>query len=86
MRFVVVYTESAVFTKILTHEYTLDHQSLSVCEVSDKYLLGCLRYTEKHRKDILIICGCLLLFINIKFRCKHGGDGVSTWEKFDSRM
>ena len=35
MRFVVVYTESAVFTNILTHECILDQQSLSVCEVSD---------------------------------------------------
>ena len=59
-----------MFTNILTHECTLDHQNISVCEVSDTYLLGCLRYTEKHRKDILISCGCVLLFTN---KCKHGG-------------
>ena len=32
---VAVFMESAVFTNILTHECTLGHQSLSVCEVSD---------------------------------------------------
>ena len=65
VRFVAVYTKSAVFTNILKHECTLDHQSISVCEVSDTYLLGCLRYTEKHGKDILISCGCVLLFKNM---------------------
>ena len=39
------------------------NQSLGVCEVS--YLLGCLRYREKHVKDILISCGCMLLFTNM---------------------
>ena len=47
------------------------------------YLLGCLRYGEKHAKYILISCGCMLMFTNMKFSCKHGGDGVSTWAKFD---
>ena len=32
------------------------HQSLGVCEVSYTYLLGCLRYREKHVKDV---CCCL---------------------------
>ena len=75
MSFVVVYTESEVFINILTHECTMDHQSLSICEVSDTYLLGCLRYTEKHGKDILISYGCVLLFINMYFSCKHDDDG-----------
>ena len=59
--------ECAVFTNILTHECTLSHQS-SVCEDTDTYLFGCLRYTEKHGKDILIsylavgVCCCLQTF------------------------
>ena len=35
---------------------TFGHQSLGVCEVSYTYLLGCLRYREKHVKDV---CCCL---------------------------
>ena len=66
-----------------THECTLGHQSLSVCEVSGTYLLGCLRDTAKHGKDILISCGCVLLFTNKKFSCEHDGDMVSTWAKFN---
>ena len=50
--------------KHLTHEYTLGHLSLSVCEVHT-YPLGCLRYTEKQGKDILISCGCVLLATHI---------------------
>ena len=42
-----------------------------------------MRYGEKHAKYILISCGCMLLFTNVQFSCKHGGDGVSTWAKFD---
>ena len=60
-RFVVVYMESAVLTNILTHVCTL----ASVCEVSNTNLLGCLRYKEKHGKDILISCGCVLLFTDM---------------------
>ena len=79
----VVYTEIAAFTNILTHECTLGHQSLSVCVISDTYPLGCLRYTAKYGKDILISCGCVLLFTNKQFRCKHSGDWGSTWAMFD---
>ena len=32
----------------------------SVCEVSHTYLLGCLRYGEKHAIYILISCGYVL--------------------------
>ena len=32
------------------------HQSLGDCEVSYTYLIGCLRYREKHVKDV---CCCL---------------------------
>ena len=35
---------------------------------------------------ILIDCGCMLLFTNIEFSCKHGGEGVSTWAKFDGHI
>ena len=48
-----------MFTNILTHECTLGHQRLSVCDISDTFLLGCLRYRGKHRKDILGVCCCL---------------------------
>ena len=57
----VVYTESTVFTNNLTHKCTLGRQSLCVCEVSDTYVLGCLRYTEKYGKHILISCGCVVV-------------------------
>ena len=39
-----------------------NHESLGVCEVSDTYLLGCLKYRVKY---ILISCGCVLLFKNV---------------------
>ena len=42
---------------------------------SDSYLLGCWM--------LLISCRCVLLFTNMYFSCKHCGDGVSTWAKFD---
>ena len=85
MRFVIVYMEIAVFTNILTHECTLGNKNLSVCDVSDTHLLGCLRYTVKNGKDTLITCGCVLLFTNKQFSCKHHGDMLSTWAKFDGR-
>ena len=44
---------------------TLGHQKVGFCEVSHTYLLGCLKYGEKHAKYILIRCGCMLLFTNI---------------------
>ena len=47
---------------ILTQECTL---SQSVFEVSDTYQLECLRYREKHGRDILISCGFVLLFTNM---------------------
>ena len=28
----------------------------------------------------------MLLFTNMYFSCKHGGDGVSTWAKFDGHI
>ena len=62
-----------MFTDILTHGCTLGHQSLCVCEVSDTYLLGCLRYREKYGEDILISCGSVLLFT-----FKHVDNGVRT--------
>ena len=37
----------------------LGHQSLSFCYVSDTYLIGYLRYKDKHGKNILICCGCV---------------------------
>ena len=42
----------------MPYEPELGHQNIGVCE---GYLLGCLRYREKHAKYILISCGCLLL-------------------------
>ena len=62
---VVVYMQIALFTNSRTHECTLGHQSVGVWEVSYTYLLGCLRYSMKNGKDILISCGCLLLFTNM---------------------
>ena len=38
--------------KHLNTECAFGHQSLGVCEVSYTYLLGCLRYQEKHVKDV----------------------------------
>ena len=35
------------------YECTLGNQSLGICEVSYTYLLGCLRYQEKHVKDVV---------------------------------
>ena len=37
-------------------------------------------------ENILISCGCLLLFTNMKLSCKHVGDGISTWTKFDDHI
>ena len=34
---------------------TFGHQSLGVCEVSYTYLLGCLRYREKHAKMYVVV-------------------------------
>ena len=31
-------------------------------------------------------CGCMLLFTDMQFSCKHGGGGVSTWAKFDGHI
>ena len=42
---VVVYMYITLFTNTLTLECMLGHQSLGVCEVSDPYLLHCLRNT-----------------------------------------
>ena len=62
---------------------TLDHQKV---EISHNYLLGCLRYGEKHGKHILISCACMLLSTNMQFSCKHGGDGVSTLAMFNGHI
>ena len=62
----------------------LQHQSVGVCEVSDMYLLGCWRHARD--KNMQNKCGCVLLFKNMQFSCKHCGDGVSTWEKFDGHI
>ena len=48
-----------MFRNILINECTLGHQSLSVCEVSDTYLLRCLRYREKAFKLAVAVCCCL---------------------------
>ena len=56
----------------------LGHQKVGFCKVSHTYLLGSLRYKEKHAKYILISCGCMLLFTNMQFSCKHDGYGIST--------
>ena len=53
---VVVYMKSTLFTNILKHECTFGYQSVGVCEVSYTYPLGCLKYQEKHVKDV---CCCL---------------------------
>ena len=64
----------------------MGHQKVEFCEVSHNSLLGCLRYGGKHLKQILISCGCVLLFTNMQFSCKCGVYGVSTWAKFDGRI
>ena len=40
------------------HMSVLGHQSVCVCEVSYTYLLGCLRYREKHVKDVCCLQTC----------------------------
>ena len=52
-----------LFTNISTHECTFGHQSLGVCEVS-YYLLVCLRYPEKHVKDV---CCCLQTYNSVVY-------------------
>ena len=37
-------------------------QNLGVCEISYTYLLGCLRYQEKHVKDV---CCCLQTYNSV---------------------
>ena len=46
-----------VYYILYQHLNTQVHQNVGVCEVSHTYLLGCLRYGEKHVKYILISCG-----------------------------
>ena len=41
---------------IVYKHFTFGHQSLGVCKVSYTYLIRCLRYQEKHVKDV---CCCL---------------------------
>ena len=53
---VVVYIKGTLFTNSSTHECTVGYQSVGVCEVSYTYLLGSLRYREKHVK---YVCCCL---------------------------
>ena len=48
----------------------LGHQKVGFCKVSHTYLLGSLRYKEKHAKYILISCGCMWLLTNMQFSCK----------------
>ena len=43
---VVVYTQSTLFTYILTGHCTSGHQTLFVCKISDLYLLRFLRYWD----------------------------------------
>ena len=46
----------------------MGHENLCFFEVSDTYLLGCLRYREKHVKYILIavgVCCCLQIFNSV---------------------
>ena len=38
------------------HECTFGYQSIGVCEASYTYLIGCLRYREKHVNNV---CCCL---------------------------
>ena len=47
-----VYMYSTLFTNLSTHECILGHQNIGVCEISDTYLLRCLRYEENHGKDL----------------------------------
>ena len=78
---VIVYTKSTLFTNIWTHECTFGYQSVGVCEVSYTYLLGCLRYREKHVKDV---CCCLQTCNSVVYVVYS--DGVSTWAKFDGHI
>ena len=44
----------------------LGHKNIIVCEISDAYLLRCLRHREKHGKDILIIIIAVGVFVVYK--------------------
>ena len=57
---------------------TFGYQSVGVCEVSYTYLLGCLRYREKHVKDV---CCCLQTCNSDVYVVVMGL--YSTWVKFD---
>ena len=37
-------------------------------------------------ENVLISCGCLLLFTNMYLSCVHVSDGVSTWTKSDGHI
>ena len=58
-----------------TYEYTSLCQAIKTdfCEISDAYLLGRLRNGDKHGKDVLISCRCVLLlliqFLNMLITC-----------------
>ena len=54
-----------VYYIVYQHLNTQVHQNIGVCEVSHIYLLGCLRYGEKHVIYILNSCGYMLLFTNM---------------------
>ena len=60
------------------------HQNLGVCEVSHTYLLGCLRYGEKHAMYILISCG--YNYVVVYKHITQVSDVVSTWAKFDGHI
>ena len=45
---VVVYTQTTLFTNILTDQCTSDHWSLLVYKISDLYLLWFLRYRDSN--------------------------------------
>ena len=46
-----------VYYIVYQHLNTQVHQNIGVCEVLHTYLLGCLRYGEKHAIYIIISCG-----------------------------
>ena len=71
-KYIIMYCKSSfvvvcIYVNYIFYQYmnTQVHQNIGVCEVSHTYLLGCLRYGEKHTKYILVSCGCMLLFTNM---------------------
>ena len=55
-----------LYINYIVYKYlnTLVNQSLRVCEVSYTYLLVCLRYREKHVKDV---CCCLQIYNSVVY-------------------